>query len=92
MILEDRGVSWKSFMKLQDEAVRDINTASFSIDNFVRMLSDRGAGMGSNYRLSYIMRNLAELGFDFKQRLRVQPLNHPFILRLVEFIRHHLLR
>ncbi|EIN07212.1 RdRP-domain-containing protein [Punctularia strigosozonata HHB-11173 SS5] len=92
MILEDRGVSWKCFMKLQDEAVRDINTASFSIDNFVRMLSDRGAGLGSNYRLLYIMRNLAELGFDFKQRLRVQPLSHPFILRLVEFIRHHLLR
>jgi RNA-dependent RNA polymerase len=92
MILEDRGVSWKCFLKLQDEAVRDVNTATFNIENFIRMLSDRGSGLGSNYRILYVMRQLADLGFDFEKRLRTQPLGYPFILRLVDFIRHHLLR
>ena len=81
----------KNFMRLQDEVVEKIQTSTMSIDKYCEVLNN-GTKLGSIYRLLYIMRGLSSLGFDFKPRVRVKGLPSPFLLRLVEFTKHHLLR
>lgn len=91
MILEDRGVPMKNFMRLQDDVVTEIQMSTMSVDNYCKCLKS-GNKLGAIYRVLNVMEGLSGLGFDFKPRLRVKGLPNPFLLRLVEFTKHHLLR
>ncbi|KDQ61150.1 hypothetical protein JAAARDRAFT_152238 [Jaapia argillacea MUCL 33604] len=90
MVLEDRGVAKEKFMKLQEIAIADVKTASDSISQLRKLLDANG--LGSAYRLSWVMQGLKDLGFDLSVRAKDSPLHTNFLKRAMRFAINHVLR
>ena len=83
MVLEGLGVHYDVFKRLQDAAVRDVEETVTSLENAVKTLDQ--FGLGSSYRLSSTLLQLAKLG--------VTPsIMNDFYDRMIEFTIHHVLR
>ncbi|TCD64916.1 hypothetical protein EIP91_003452 [Steccherinum ochraceum] len=64
MILEDRGVQKASFMRLQNDAISDIHTASDTLEQAGQFL--RGHALGMSFNLYYIMEGLRAMGMGIQ--------------------------
>jgi RNA-dependent RNA polymerase len=83
MVLEGLGVHYDVFKRLQDAAVRDVEETVTSLENAVKTLDQ--FGLGSSYRLSSTLLQLAKLG--------VTPsIMNDFYDRMIEFTIYHVLR
>ncbi|KAG8856325.1 hypothetical protein FRB96_006476 [Tulasnella sp. 330] len=91
MILETLGVPAHVFVKLQDEAVRDIKTATQSLRNCATLLLDMH-GCGTSFRLSSVFLSLSKLGIGLREEGPMHVLNDGFINRAIEFAANHVLR
>lgn len=91
MILETLGVPAKVFIKLQDEAVREVEEATQTLAKCSKFLDAHG--IGTSYRLSSVMLNLHKLkvGLQFEAGASLN-LNDPFLDRAIEFAANHVLR
>ncbi|EPQ57890.1 RdRP-domain-containing protein [Gloeophyllum trabeum ATCC 11539] len=91
MVLEDRGVQKDSFLKLQERAVADVMTAGDSIARLRDLLE--GNGLGRAHRLSNVLQGLFDLGFELNsQTPDRKKIENPFLKRIVNYSRHHILR
>ncbi|KAG9008075.1 hypothetical protein FRB94_013732 [Tulasnella sp. JGI-2019a] len=91
MILETLGVPASSFIKLQDEAVDDIEMAAHSLRGCADLLLD-AHGFGTSFRLSSVFYSLSKLGIGFPEETPLHVLNDDFIDRAIEFAANHALR
>ncbi|KZT74695.1 RdRP-domain-containing protein [Daedalea quercina L-15889] len=88
MLLEGLGTPYGVFQRLQDDAVRDAQRATASLDQAAHLLEAHG--LGASYKLSSIMRNLHRLGVGaftgdvFWQRMMDFAVNH-----VLRELKHH---
>jgi RNA-dependent RNA polymerase len=90
MVLEDRGVKRQTFIDLQEKAKAEIYLSGHSLGYFSELLRDHG--LGSKYRLGFILDQLINLGLDFKDGIAKQTVKNAFFERLLHFSMHHCLR
>ncbi|KZT06990.1 RdRP-domain-containing protein [Laetiporus sulphureus 93-53] len=90
MILEDRGVDKKTFLKLQETAKTAVYTATDSIANAIDFLRDHQ--LGAAFRLPYILESLEKLGMGFGIEGPERTIDDPFIDRLIQYSKNHVLR
>lgn len=90
MTLEDRGVPSEHFMELQQDAVADARKIDDSIEEFRTILKCHGLGNG--YRLAHTMQRLGELGLDLKPGDSTKIVDNPFLARVRNFAKNHVLR
>ncbi|KAG8877862.1 hypothetical protein FRB98_006509 [Tulasnella sp. 332] len=91
MILETLGVPANAFIKLQDEAVDDINMATLSLRDCASFLLDMH-GCGTSFRLSSVFFSLSKLGIGLRDEQPTHVLDDKFINRAIEFAANHILR
>ncbi|KAI0373002.1 RdRP-domain-containing protein [Pilatotrama ljubarskyi] len=91
MILEDRGVDQKVFLKLQELAAAKITTASDSVEETVTLL--KAHNLGQSFSLPYILQGLRAVGLGMRpEAAPAGNLNGTFLQSLVIFAQHHVLR
>ncbi|KAG8946221.1 hypothetical protein FRC04_011967 [Tulasnella sp. 424] len=91
MILETLGVPARVFIKLQDEAVREVDEATQTLTKCSKFLDAHG--IGTSYRLSSVMLNLNKLKVGLRSETAAAlNLNDPFLDRAIEFAANHVLR
>lgn len=90
MVLEDRGVDKKAFLKLQNNAVADIHMASDTIHDAAQLFVRHT--LGSSYRLTYILRCLASIHMGMKRERPQHILENQFIDRLIHVAKYSVLR
>jgi RNA-dependent RNA polymerase len=90
MALEDRGVKKEAFIDLMEAAKAKIYMSSDSLANFTEQLKDHG--MGGQYHLSFIFKQLDNLGLDFKDGLNKTAIGRPFFGSLLRYSMNHSLR
>ncbi|TDL28673.1 RdRP-domain-containing protein [Rickenella mellea] len=81
MLLEGLGVRAPVFMKLQDDAVRDVKKATESLRGAARLLETHG--LGTSFRLTSVLLNLDKLGLQLKDR---------FYHKMLDLTVNHILR
>ncbi|KAI0703549.1 RdRP-domain-containing protein [Cytidiella melzeri] len=91
MVLEDRGVTKKAFLKLQQDAVANIHMASDTVMQARQLFREQQLGGG--YRLAYIFQcmNAIGLGMEY-EKFAAYRLDDPFFERLIQFAKNHVLR
>ncbi|KAI0053305.1 RdRP-domain-containing protein [Auriscalpium vulgare] len=82
MILENMGVPYEVFEKLQTAAVRDVRGATESVQNAAKVLDQYG--LGTSYRLSSTLLQLGKLG--------VRQPQDGFYHQMLDYAIHHILR
>lgn len=82
MLLEGLGVPYRTFERLQDDAVQEAKDATQSFSSMSKLLDVHG--LGTSYRLTSVMTNLAKIG--------VQTSEDPFYYRMTDFAVNHVLR
>ncbi|KAG8918661.1 hypothetical protein FRC02_002193 [Tulasnella sp. 418] len=91
MILETLGVRAEVFIKLQDDAVEEIEHATESIFRCARLLEMHG--IGGAYRVTSVLLNLKnKLNMDFVHQEASYILDDSFLNQAIEFARNHILR
>jgi RNA-dependent RNA polymerase len=91
MVLEDRGVEKKDFLKLQQLAVAKIHMSSDTVLEARQLLREQQ--LGGAYRLAYIFQCLNALGVGMEYEKHVKyRLDDPFFERLIQFAKNHVLR
>ena len=91
MILEDRGVEKTHLVKLQDDAVKDIHTASDSLEQASRLLKAHSLGRG--FGLHYTLQGLRAVGMGTQYQIGIKHvLADVFIDRLISFAKNAVLR
>ena len=83
MVLEDLGIRYEVFQRLQDAAVRDVKDAATSLENAFKILDQ--FGLGTSYRLSSTLNHLAKLDLT-------PSIMGDFYDRMIEITIHHILR
>lgn len=83
MVLEDLGIRYEVFERLQDAAVQDVNDAMISLKNAVKTLDQ--FGLATSYRVSSTLVHLAKLDIT-------PPIMGDFYDRMIEITIHHILR
>lgn len=85
------GVPAEVFIKLQDEAVHEVEEATQTLLKCSKFLNTHG--IGTSYSLSSVMLNLHKLkvGLQFEAGASLN-LNDPFLDRAIEFAANHVLR
>ena len=91
MVLEDRGVTKKAFLKLQQDAIANIHMSSDTLLQARQLFREQQ--LGGAYRLAYIFQcmNALSLGMQYEKTATYQ-LNDPFFERLILFAKNHVLR
>lgn len=88
MVLEDSGVPYEVFKKLQDDAVEQAQSAVDSLEKAARL--SETFGLGASYRLTSVMLSLHKLGVgplaedDFWTRMMTFAINH-----VLRDLKHH---
>ncbi|TFK57359.1 RdRP-domain-containing protein [Heliocybe sulcata] len=82
MILEDLGVPYETFERLQDEAVEEAHSSKDSLARAARLLESHG--LGGAFRLTSVMLSL--------EKLDLPPPDDTFYDKLMEFAVNHVLR
>lgn len=90
MILEDLGVEKGVFLKLQERAKTEIYTASDSLTQAVNLL--KAHALGPSFKLSFILQCLKTIGMGMRHERNVQVLQDPFLDRLLQYGKNHILR
>ncbi|KAI8989763.1 RdRP-domain-containing protein [Trametes punicea] len=91
MILEDRGVGQKAFIKLQERAAEEILTAADSIPDTVGLFQTHNLGQGFN--LPWILRGLRAVGLGMRPEAPpAGDLSGTFLQSLLIYAQHHVLR
>ncbi|KAG9018986.1 hypothetical protein FRB90_007566 [Tulasnella sp. 427] len=91
MILETLGVSTSVFVKLQDDAVKEVEAATQTLATCAKFLDAHG--IGTSYRLSSVMLQLHKLKVGLQSETHAfLNLNDPFLDRAIEFAANHVLR
>lgn len=90
MALEDRGVRKEVFCKLQDNAVAAARTIHDSISQFRAVLQDHS--FGNNFRLSFILKRLEEMGLDLQAKQRTPGIDNDFFRQLRQVAENSVLR
>ncbi|KAM5531730.1 hypothetical protein V8D89_014579 [Ganoderma adspersum] len=92
MILEDRGVDKDVFVKLQEIAVKNVITASDSVDGAVRLLKTHNIGL--SFGLPFILNGLKAIGMGMEDEegVRAGSLNQTFLYSLLSYAQAHILR
>ncbi|KAG8906415.1 hypothetical protein FRB99_006917 [Tulasnella sp. 403] len=90
MILETLGVSADVFIKLQDEAVLDVENATKSFLECAEFLETHG--IGTSFRLPSVFINLQKLGVGLEAEDCNFPLDDVFLDRSIQFATNHVLR
>lgn len=90
MVLEDRGVDKKTFIKLQNEAIAAIHMASDSMMQCRSLLRDHS--LGPAYRLAYICQVLKAIGVGMQHEGAVYTLKDSFFDRVIQFGKNSVLR
>ena len=85
MALEDRGVTKKTFERLQEEAKASINVSGHSLEKFSCLLTKHN--LAGKFHLAFILEQLSKLGLDFKDII-----GGTFFERLLRFSMNHSLR
>lgn len=83
MLLEGLGVPYETFEYFQVKAVKEVEEATESLGQAARMIESHG--LGSSYRLTSVMVNLARLGIDTLA-------DNQFYQKMLNFSVHHVLR
>ena len=91
MILEDRGVDKEAFIRLQEDAVEEIQMSSDKILACRQLF--RSHSLGNSYRLGYIWQFLAsiDMGTVYEKTARFT-LRDPFFERLIQYAKNDILR
>ncbi|KAI0636634.1 RdRP-domain-containing protein [Trametes polyzona] len=94
MILEDRGVDKKAFLRLQEMAAAEITTASDTVADTVGLL--KAHNLGQSFSLPWLLRGLRAAGLGMRAEAARDPalgdLGETFLQSLVIFAQHHVLR
>ncbi|KAG8906418.1 hypothetical protein FRB99_006920 [Tulasnella sp. 403] len=90
MILETLGVPAHVFIKLQDEAVLDVENATKSFLECAKFLETHG--IGTSFRLPSVFINLQKLGVGLEAEDCNFPLDDVFLNRAIQFAANHVLR
>ncbi|KAJ7735431.1 RNA dependent RNA polymerase-domain-containing protein [Mycena olivaceomarginata] len=90
MALEDRGVRKEVFCKLQDNAVAAARTIHDSVSQFRAVLQDHS--FGNNFRLSFILKRLEEMGLDLQAKQRTPGIDNDFFRQLRQVAENSVLR
>ncbi|KAH9066234.1 RdRP-domain-containing protein [Lactarius vividus] len=90
MALEDRGVKKEAFIDLQEDAKAKIYLSSDSLEVFAEQLRDHS--MGGQYHLAFILKQLNNLGLDFKSGINKTAIGKPFFESLLRYSMNHSLR
>ncbi|CDO73610.1 hypothetical protein BN946_scf185014.g80 [Trametes cinnabarina] len=91
MILEDRGVEQKAFLKLQQIAVAKITTAVDSIEDTVTLL--RTHNLGQAFSIPWILQGLRAAGLGMRPEVPLAgDLSATFLHSLIIYAQHHVLR
>ncbi|KAI0780590.1 RdRP-domain-containing protein [Trametes elegans] len=101
MILEDRGVEQKAFLKLQELAATRTTTASDTIEGTVALLKTHN--LGTSFKLPWILHALRATGLGMRAECVAEPdarggsgcvgsLEGTFLQSLIIFAQHHVLR
>ncbi|KAI0647398.1 RdRP-domain-containing protein [Trametes meyenii] len=91
MILEDRGVDQKVFLKLQELAAAKTTTASDSIEETVQLLKTHN--LGTSFGIPWILQGLRAAGLGMgPERAPAGDLSGTFLQSLILFAQHHVLR
>ncbi|KAI0094073.1 RdRP-domain-containing protein [Irpex rosettiformis] len=91
MVLEDRGVTKKAFLKLQQAAIASIHMSSDTVLQARQLFREQQ--LGGAYRLPFIFQCLSALGMGMEYEKRAEyRLNDPFLERTIQFAKNHVLR
>lgn len=105
VILEDRKIAAEVFLKIQEDALADVDGAKESIATACQFLQANGLGWG--FSLRYILEQLGRLGLDLKKRAEIaridddpddvsdperRVLKNSFMLSTLKFAEFHVLR
>ncbi|TCD70921.1 hypothetical protein EIP91_000827 [Steccherinum ochraceum] len=90
MILEDRGVEKAALVKLQDDAIKDIHTASDTLEQASQLL--RAHALGRCYNLHYIIQGLRAIGMHTQYETGKYLLSDVFLDRLITIAKNTILR
>lgn len=92
MILEDRGVEQKAFLKLQEMAAASITTASDTITSTTLLL--KAHNLGQSFNIPWVLKALraAGLGMRGEPDSPAGDLGDTFLRSLLIFAQHHILR
>lgn len=92
MILEDRGVEQKAFLKLQEMAAAQITTASDTITSTTLLL--KAHNLGQSFNIPFVLKALraAGLGMRGEPDFPAGDLGDTFLRSLLIFAQHHILR
>lgn len=91
MILEDRGVEKAALMKLQDEAIKNIHTASDSLVQASQLF--KAHSLGRSFSLHYVIQGLCAIGIGTKSEEGIKHvLSDVFMDRLITFAKNTVLR
>ena len=89
-MLEDRGATAETFIELQEKAKAEVYTAEDSIMKFHGFLKKHRLGLG--YYLPFILEELSKYDLDLNAKDNHQPINNPFLDRLLRYAMNHVLR
>ncbi|KAG8991078.1 hypothetical protein FRB90_001471, partial [Tulasnella sp. 427] len=89
MILETLGVTASVFLRLQSEAIRDVETATESFEDCAAFLDTNGCG--TSYRVASIFLHLSRLGLTLGGK-GPMAINDGFLNRSIRFAKNHVLR
>ncbi|KAI0664721.1 RdRP-domain-containing protein [Cubamyces menziesii] len=91
MILEDRGVEQKTFLKLQEMAVAKTMTAADSVEETITLLKTHNLGQG--FGIPWILKGLRAAGLGMRhEKPRAGDLSGTFLHSLLLYAQHHVLR
>ncbi|KAI0672875.1 RdRP-domain-containing protein [Trametes maxima] len=91
MVLEDRGVDQKVFLKLQELAAAKTTTASDSIEESILLLKTHN--LGSSFGIPWLLRGLQAAGLGMgPERAPAGDLSGTFLQSLMIFAQRHVLR
>lgn len=91
MVLEDRGVTQKSFLNLQKRAIAKIHMSSDKVLQARQLFREQQ--LGGSYRLAFILQCLDALNVGMElERNAAHTLQDPFFERLILFAKNHVLR
>ncbi|KAJ6574801.1 RNA-directed RNA polymerase 2 [Mycena capillaripes] len=83
MLMEGLGVPYEVFKRYQDQAVREVQESTKSLEAFARMLEIHG--LGTAYRLPSVLMGLSQLDIDTLP-------GNKFYRKMLDFAVHHVLR
>ncbi|KAJ6519524.1 RNA-directed RNA polymerase 2 [Mycena sanguinolenta] len=83
MLLEGLGVPYPVFQRYQDQAVKEVQESTETLQAFARMLEIHG--LGTAYRLPSVLLGLNQLGLDTLP-------GNKFYRKMLDFAVHHVLR